>query len=185
LLVLVRLYGWADAGVRLVVVSDHGEYLGEHGLLRHGVYLWEPNNRVPALFWSSDGARVSFPSPFAAIDTYVLVRDGALPPPSRPEAVGFPDPLIIERSEGKFGNATSAAVWTGGGRKLAWQDGIAVAYDLGSDPHEERPIPLDPIEAVVVESVVARMRAPAPPLSGGEAELQQWLEAIGYATRAP
>ncbi len=39
-----------DKDLRLLVTSDHGEFLGEHGLLRHGGYLHEPVAGVPVVY---------------------------------------------------------------------------------------------------------------------------------------
>lgn len=49
-------HNWDQAGLRIVITSDHGEFLGEHGILRHGRYLYEENNRVPLLVWDSAGS---------------------------------------------------------------------------------------------------------------------------------
>ncbi|MBT8206634.1 MAG: sulfatase-like hydrolase/transferase, partial [Acidimicrobiia bacterium] len=48
--------GWLDAEYRLVITSDHGEYLGEHRLVEHGrPYFYEPVTRVPLLYLSTEG----------------------------------------------------------------------------------------------------------------------------------
>lgn len=40
--------GWLDGEYRLVITSDHGEYLGEHQLVEHGrPFFYEPVTRVP------------------------------------------------------------------------------------------------------------------------------------------
>ena len=44
-----------DRRLRLVVTSDHGEFLGEHRLIDHGVTTYEPTTRVPLLVLSSTG----------------------------------------------------------------------------------------------------------------------------------
>ncbi len=41
-----------DDATLLVVTSDHGEALGEHGEKTHGLFAYEPTLRVPLLLWS-------------------------------------------------------------------------------------------------------------------------------------
>jgi arylsulfatase A-like enzyme/Tfp pilus assembly protein PilF len=48
LLELVERRGWSERTL-VVVVGDHGEALGEHGELTHGLLLYEPTLRVPWL----------------------------------------------------------------------------------------------------------------------------------------
>lgn len=45
LVALLESAGWDFQRDLLVVTSDHGEYLGEHGLLDHGRYPFDENNR--------------------------------------------------------------------------------------------------------------------------------------------
>ena len=40
----------------VVVVSDHGQALGEHGFVGHGRHLFDELVRVPCIIWSSPGA---------------------------------------------------------------------------------------------------------------------------------
>lgn len=134
--------GWSEGGYRLVVTSDHGEFIGEHGLLRHGGYLWEDNTRVPVLFkdTSADAKDVKLPGSMAAIDVYSLVRDGALPDElSVPESISFPNP-----SAELLPGVHSAAVWCGNEKSLwtagenAEAAGSIVQYNLASDAAELR-----------------------------------------------
>lgn len=37
----------------IVLTGDHGEYFGEHGLVSHGRQIYEPEVRVPLLFWEA------------------------------------------------------------------------------------------------------------------------------------
>ena len=51
---LDELLGFTDERVLLIVTSDHGEQLGEHGGLGHGEQLYEETTRVPLLLhWPS------------------------------------------------------------------------------------------------------------------------------------
>lgn len=138
----VERHGWADAGLRLVITSDHGEFLGEKSLARHGRYLWEPNNRVPLLVRGTEP--VEFGRHVAATDVFHLVLDGRLPAaPTQTSAVAFPDLFWLRRSQGKVGGELSAAIWEDDS-KLIWANGTVSRYDLLADPHEDHPLPAPP-----------------------------------------
>jgi hypothetical protein len=175
-------HGWADAGMRLIVVSDHGEFLGEHGLVRHGRYVWNGNQRVPLLVHDTKG-RIPLPSPVSALHVFSLVRDGALPAQlAPPHAVAYPDELWLKRSQGRVGGSTSAALWTGP-EKLLWQDGRGVRYDLEADPAETNPLPLNGHpQAAELAALVDRVRASGRRAAATEPspELLESLRAVGY-----
>lgn len=174
-------HGWTSAGVRLVVVSDHGEFLGEHQLLRHGRYLWEPNQRVPLLVMEVDpNGQVSAPAlppVVSALEAHALVRTGARPSSPAPvEAVAFPDATWQSLSGGVVGTETSAARWTGA-EKLVWMDGTTHRYDLAADPVEASPLPVD--GAPMADLVQAVQQAKARQLDA-DPELIEALKAAGY-----
>jgi len=133
-------HGWLGADTRLVVTSDHGEFLGEHQLARHGRYLWEPNVRVPLIVRGFPGA--AFPEPVSALVVHDLLKSGKLPEPMPPIiAAAFPDRFWFERSGGAVGGSTSVALWFSE-TKLLWQDGHAFRLSLEDDPEEMHPLPL-------------------------------------------
>lgn len=177
----VREYGWDSAGLRLVVTADHGEFLGEHGLARHGRYLWEPNNRVPLLVIGPEP--VALDAPVSAMEVFDLLFEGARPDePLLPAATAVPDTLWLKRSGGRVGGSTSAALWTPDA-KLLWRDGEFLRYDLAADPAERHPAPL-PDEApgrAHLAALVERLRQQID-REAGEApgELLERLKALGY-----
>ncbi len=176
----IESHGWASAGMRLVIVSDHGEFLGEHGLARHGRYLWQPNNRVPLMVLDTE-REVELPSSLSALHAFSLVRDGALPTELvRPHAVAFPDDFWLARSGGRVGGSLSAALWNGPD-KLLWIDGETFRYDLENDSEELNPVSADgtPL-AAELEALVARVRAVARRDGEFDAEMVEALRAVGY-----
>jgi hypothetical protein len=180
-LALVEARGWLAPGVRLAIVSDHGEFLGEHQLLRHGRYLWEPNNTVPLLLWASPGAGAlpTLPPRPSARLVHDWLLDGELDaaPPAR--AAAYPDRLWQERSGGLVGGSTSAAWWEGA-TKWVWQDGTVSRYDLDVDPGELRPRPADIVPdgfSAWVEAVRASGRRR---VEATDPELIEALRAAGY-----
>ncbi|HUT78371.1 MAG TPA: sulfatase-like hydrolase/transferase, partial [Polyangia bacterium] len=170
---------------RLVLVSDHGEYLGEHGLLSHGIFVHEEDTRVPLFFrerrGGTDLAPPVFDGPIAALTAYDLALGGTLPARPRPvRAAGYPDGLLSVLF-GERLRATTAAWWDGE-RKLFWKNGEFSVYDLKTDPREQSPSPLaadDPLRArfeAFVEQVQAtgrRKTAPTP-------EMIEALRRLGY-----
>jgi arylsulfatase A-like enzyme len=60
----------------VIITSDHGEELGDHGLHTHGAALYKSEIHVPLIFWYPghvpDGARVSAPITIAALPATVL-----------------------------------------------------------------------------------------------------------------
>ena len=153
-------HGWME-DFRLVVVSDHGEFLGEHQLLRHGRYLYEENQRVPLLVVGAE-EEIEFPTPVSAMSVHGLVLDGVLK--GWPvEAVAFPDRAWLEFSEGKVGGSTSAAIWSSDGKQL-WMDGDLVEGDDSAD----------------LDSLVEQTRASAAREVLMDPALEEALEAAGY-----
>ena len=173
--------GWLDDGYRLVVTSDHGELLGEHGLAYHGRYLYEPITRVPILVQESGRPPLTLPTRIPGTAVFDLVRTGELPVElGTAGAVAYPERTWIRKYEGRVGGATSVAVWRGD-EKLLWMDGELMAFDLATDPGEERPKSAEghPLR-VALDPLVSGAMA-----SGGQGaamtpEMIEALRAVGY-----
>ncbi len=171
---LGALLGWLEgagrlgAGAEVVVTSDHGEFLGEHGLVSHGRYLWEPNQRVFTLHWVVGGRSRSEGS------VHQLLGGGS---PGLPmETVAFPDSQWQGLTGGRFGVHRSAAIW--GARKVLWTDGEVQAFDLAADPEEQQPLAATAAEVAAVNALAARMEElEVEPLS---VEGLEALRAAGY-----
>jgi hypothetical protein len=176
----LEAYGWCRAGCRVVVTSDHGEFLGEQGLLDHGHYVYEANVRVPLLYWDSAGGAPALPSPISALSAYHLALDGRLPEPLPPVAsAAWPHLERAEWSGGAAFTSTSAALWAGG-EKLLWMDGEVRRYDLASDPGELKPLPA---EGHPLLPALLTLAGAAVASDGDEAmdpAMRALLEAAGY-----
>ncbi len=120
---------------RLVVTSDHGEMLGEKGLLDHQEYLWEPVARVPVLV---HGADVDLPEPLSALSVFELTLSGELPSPlPEVQAVSAPSYGRYKPPWPEDWQATAhAAAWSPEGKRMVI-DGQDVAFDLEADPDEQ------------------------------------------------
>ena len=145
----------------LIVTSDHGEGLGEHGYYQHGLYLYEEQLHVPLVVRNfgdaGTGRRVA--SPVSLLDLSATLLAIALLPPETPlhgESLlplvgGAPEPadrwilaqrrffsqdLVLER--GRFAAREPLfAVRSAGPAKLLWSPaGSTELYDLAVDPRE-------------------------------------------------
>lgn len=63
----------------VVVTSDHGEALGEHGELTHGLFAYEPTLRVPLILWGAGVSAKRDERPARHVDLFptVLAATGA------------------------------------------------------------------------------------------------------------
>ena len=124
--------GWLENGYRFVLTSDHGEYLGEHHLLRHGCYTWEPVVRVPFVYYDSTASKpIPFKEPFSAINAYALTSTGALPA----EPI-VPNSFSKRREFDVKVGADMAAIWPSRSEKLVWLFDEYWRFDLATDPNE-------------------------------------------------
>jgi hypothetical protein len=168
-------------GVRLIITSDHGELLGEHGRLRHDGPPYEPVARVPFLYAAADagaprgsgGVRFDGPVDIVAA-TWSLLLEG------RPPAPG----PVRSRSIGYGGNVpwlqSAVAEWRDDGEKLMWVEGAGtLRYQLMQDPAESSGAPASDAG---FEAVVARHREVEAAVMAKERDAGEVgrLEALGY-----
>lgn len=175
----VRAHGWDAAGLRLVVTSDHGEFLGEHGLLRHGRALHEENQRVPLLVHDTAGP-VSLEAELSGRVVPSLVLDGVLPSPRPPAtAASWPDPLWFAQSTGRIGGRSAAAVWTGG-EKLVWSEGERFAVEAAREAEPTARRALEAEEAEVLGALVGAVERSAAGDVTVDPVVVEALKAAGY-----
>jgi len=100
---------------RVVITSDHGEMLGEHGLLDHGHNVWDENAVVP-LYTSQGEIGEGWVS---ALDAHGLV----LGEPKRhaPVSEAWPHVRRCARTAGAAFCSVEVGVW--GETKTVWSDG--------------------------------------------------------------
>lgn len=112
----------------VVVVSDHGEMLGEHNKVGHGTMVYEPLTHVPFLV-----DRGSLPQTLgiASAPAVLTARLGVAH--AWPTAADAALPLVSQR-EGML------ALSVDGKRKGIWEEGSFLTYDLEGDPAELRPL---------------------------------------------
>jgi len=67
----------AAAGVLVVVTSDHGEALGEHGESTHGLFAYDATLKVPLVFWAEELAPARLGHPARHIDVLPTMLEAA------------------------------------------------------------------------------------------------------------
>lgn len=180
----------------ILVTADHGELLGEHGKMGHGVSLFEEEIHVPLLvkYPGSEVAGSTSDVPVHHVDLLPIVLgglglpapeevQGAVPSPrARHPLVAEVDPLPFMSSEGAW-----RALYLGR-RKLLWNSlGNHALYDLEADPGEENNLagtePERTASAIhVLESYMGSLPAPgdAGPARALDAETLRALRSLGY-----
>lgn len=185
---VARLLGALPPETLVVVASDHGEALGDHGEPTHGVLLFEPTLRTVLIFAGPGvpaGRRDNRPCSLADVPPSVLGRLG-LPVPSG----AFPDGVDL------FGSAASSRVFpleswlpfdafrwspllgvTDGRFKWVRSQKADRLFDLQADPGETRDLSARP------PSGALGLKAALPPFprKAPEAEVLDSLIGLGYA----
>jgi arylsulfatase A-like enzyme len=188
----------------VAVLSDHGEFTGEHTLYGHPGTLYEPTLRIP--FVMAGG-----PLPRSLVlDGLVSMADvmptflgfaGVAPPPGldgidlRPLLAGakHPDRTITAEQFAEKGGQESAwrenrpdlwslvdgttqAVLRGTTKRIVVEDGTDVAFDLARDPGEDHPLPGNSV-GLAARVPDTASDGEAPRLDEGR---RRALEALGY-----
>ncbi len=176
---LLERHGLGKRGVRLVMTSDHGENLGEHGAVRSDGPPWEQVARVPLLFWESPPkpTKLELPDRISASVVHPLLLNGTLPDP-------LPEVRSSSMHEGTIEDAhhvDAIATWPSGSRKLWWRQGATGAVDLSADPMEAALQATTPEEEARLQEVAkgfleAKAKALARPT---QPKVQQMLEKVG------
>ena len=184
----------------IIVTSDHGEAMMEHGKLGHGTSLHEEQLRVPLLVKTPAGFDIAQVEPNPHFQHVDLL-------PTAAEVLGFEIPAGVQGSPwGRGRNFASAELYCaacvsdpGGSPHETKETGTAITlgprklisttvagvkgYDLESDPGELEPLALPPADLLRKALDVMDQRA-FPPADGGVAEpapgLGNKLRSLGY-----
>jgi len=155
-----------ECGRTLVVLaSDHGDFLGDYGLLGKSLFL-EPAMHVPLLArWpgAAGGARSRRLVTVTDLFATVLAAAGIASPTGRDS---FPLPGLglgdrPGRPHALCALAEGSCIDDGHYRLARYADGLATLYDLEQDPGETRNLVADPVAAGVRERLDALLAAEA------------------------
>lgn len=185
----LRERGWWDRSL-VILTSDHGEGLGDHGESDHGYFVYESTLHVPLVaHWPAGGVK----SP-AVVEQPLGLVDVA---PTILEALGIPRPAafhgrsILDRSAREvfsesvyardaFGWAALRAIRSGG---LKYID--APRAELYGDASERvNLVASKPAEAARLKAALARF-APVAPASNADPSRKAVLESLGYLAPGP
>ncbi len=177
-------------GTAFVVTSDHGEGLGDHGLLEHGANLHDELVRVPLVVRGpglAAGVRLAGPAQLKDLAPTLLAWAGATPPDGLDgvdlgpwlagRVASSPRAAVLGRRKGYpsepelFYARTPVEKWIGP------REGGGLRFQLGADPRElAGRAGADP-PATLAPAFAARAPSAAPALEG---DVRDALEALGY-----
>jgi arylsulfatase A-like enzyme/Tfp pilus assembly protein PilF len=198
--VLRPLLDAGRAGRTLVVLTgDHGESLGEHGELTHGLFAYEATLHVPLVLFAP---RLLPPAvvaePVRHVDIVPTVLDALGQPvpsdlPGRsllPAAAGqrvTPAPAYFEALTAMLGRGWAPLYGVAQGDDKLIDLPLPELYDLGRDPGErESAIARAPARREDLSAVLARFRRQdgGPSRRDETAETRRQLAALGYTAAA-
>jgi len=191
--------GWWDRSI-VVLLSDHGESLGDHGEASHGYFIYESTLHVPLLIHWPAGQPVSLPArveqPAALIDVAPTILD-ALHFPAPPSFAGrslmdrTARPIVAESMHAfdAFGWSPLRSIRIG---EFKYIDAPKPElYNLAADPQEQKNLAAqDPRRAQSMKSELAQLltsRQPQHPAPVGTptARDREALRSLGYVGPGP
>ena len=181
-----------------VIAGDHGEALGEHGELTHGLLLYEPTLRVPLII-SAPGidphvvktpvSLADIAPTIAAMTNVALKADGrdlsqAIRKKEEPSST---DVYAETEYPAVFGWSGLSALRRGDTKYIS--SPAPELYDLARDPHESRNLYSEERRTMrALSTSLAALVATAPknsPASAPDAETMAKLASLGYVGGTP
>lgn len=192
----LRERGLADETL-VVLTSDHGEELFEHGGFEHGHSLHAEVMRVPLLVWGPGVRPGRHAQPVSLVDLAptLLAAFGVAPAGPIEGRSLWP---LLQGGPPPAPQPLAAQGTLHGGARAAWidwpwkllldgEEQAARLYDLGADPAEQRDLAPEQAErvaalraarsAAIAQRAASAAQAPATALG---AEIEEQLEALGY-----
>jgi arylsulfatase A-like enzyme/Flp pilus assembly protein TadD len=189
----------------VIVTADHGESLGDHGELTHGIFAYESTLRVPLIVAEVGGAAGSEPRPGLSVDTPVrhvdivptvldavgATADASLPGRSLRSIIeqggGDDRPSYFEAMTANLSRGWAPLRGVIAGRDKYIDLPIQELYALPSDPREERNAAVPKRERTEVLLNTLRGFDVAPPSLPGEetSAVRDRLRALGYVGGSP
>ena len=189
--------GWWDKAL-IVLLSDHGEGLGDHGESSHGYFIYQSTLHVPLIFhwpagFTGQPARVSQPAGLIDIAPTILDFLHTPAPPSFEGVSLLTAPAHAVYSESlhthdSFGWAPLRSVRAGDYKYI--EAPKPELYDLAKDPDERNNLIVSkPAQARALRAELAtrftRQRVGASTAPGVTPETEKLLASLGYLARGP
>lgn len=170
-----------DPNTVVVVVGDHGEQFGEHGLVEHGNSIYRQVLHVPLVMRIPADPRRRVADPVSTTDLYasILEVSGAF---RRSGEVAITDarqrriPLFHYDIAGGTKPDSAFGVAQGDYHLILWGDGHEALFDVAADPSETAPIPTTSATAAAVAGPLRVIAARASSSGGRGNEFR----ALGY-----
>ncbi len=183
-----------EPGCLVVVTADHGESLGDHGELTHGLFAYESTLHVPLVLWGPGVSAGRDTRPARHVDIFPTVLQAAGIPalagkPGRSllGPAGNPDDTYFESLSTTLnrGWAPLRGLLRGGRKFIALP--LPEVYDLQRDPGEARNrVDEDRALARAAFADLPRESVWPPPRTAAGAEETARLRSLGYvASSAP
>jgi arylsulfatase A-like enzyme len=160
---LAPIVDWSSSrrSTILVVLSDHGELFGEHGLMRHGNALYVQLLHVPMMIrWHERAEPRTTTSPLSIAALPALLESHGT---TRPQA--FPIVALLHPPAAEHRPSEWSAL-DGSWHLIEREHGGDALYDLTTDPSEEHNLIAvrggDPAISRLRESIQAMRRSPRP-----------------------
>lgn len=175
----------------IVVTSDHGEMLGEHGLAGHGISTHQEILHVPLLVkypgGRRAGTRVERRVSTLGVFAEILTAAG-IPLPDGTQATLLEDDHSVWAEDIDFQGNRITVGFDGDAKMVhvSGEEGEAASFvDLGEDPDEEHPI--DPMERANLGTRLLRHKQVPRPVQGEpppviDPERERKLRELGYIT---
>ena len=187
----------------VIVTADHGESLGDHGELTHGIFAYEPTLRVPLIVAelgtaAAPGVGITIDASVRHVDVLPTILEAVAAPP----AAGLPGTSLLDvmrRGEGDDRPSYFEAMTANLSRGWAPLRGVIVGrdkyidlpapelYALAADPREERNLAAaGGGRTEVLLNVLRGYNMAAPALPGEETSaVRDRLRALGYVGGSP
>ena len=185
----------------VIVTSDHGEALGEHGEQTHGLFAYEATLRVPLIVAQLPPAGTDARAPRGRVSRAAATHVDILPTLLDAVEADVPDDLpgrtLLDARAGdpertSYFEAMSASLSRGwaplegvlAGRQKYISLPIPEIYDLAADPSEQVNLaPSDPARMRVLDAKLRGFGAAAPAAQVAESsEVLSRLRALGYVS---